>query len=219
MVADDLATGRRGSPPRASVIAWAPPAGNGQPTRWPRAPMATPNAVVNGRSSGRTAWAASPAKRAAPRLAVQPARRRGRRPQRREAEAGQGDRVPGDDSGDSRSSTNGVPTDSNGAISRRHAAPSAPSPAAVSSTERCRTRRAARQRMGERHVRVDPPHARELSSGSDRRAGRRPRAGWIAEQTSWRKPGSVSSAVRHPPPGVGPPPPGRATRSPACEPA
>ena len=33
------------------------------------------------------------------------------------------------------------------------------------------------------------------------KAGEATRSGWTAEQTSWRKPGSVSSSVRHPPPG------------------
>ena len=35
-----------------------------------------------------------------------------------------------------------------------------------------------------------------------RKTGEATRSGWTAEQTSWRKPGRVSSAVRHPPPGV-----------------
>ena len=35
-----------------------------------------------------------------------------------------------------------------------------------------------------------------------RKAGEASRSGWTAEQTSWRKPGSVSSAVRQPPPGL-----------------
>ncbi len=34
-----------------------------------------------------------------------------------------------------------------------------------------------------------------------RKAGEARSSGWTAEQTSWRNPGSVSSAVRHPPPG------------------
>ena len=128
------------SPTRASVIAWAPPAGNGQPTRCPTAPMATPNAVVKGRSSGRTAWAASPAKRPAPASVRNRARATlvaGRMPVRPKRARATGCR--GIDSGDSRSSTNGVPTDVNGATSRRHAAPSAPSPSAVTSTDRCST--------------------------------------------------------------------------------
>ena len=41
-----------------------------------------------------------------------------------------------------------------------------------------------------------------FSSGSVRQNGDATAIGWIAEQTSCRYPGSVSSAVRAPPPGV-----------------
>ena len=93
-------------------------------------------------------------------------------------------------------------TATSGSNSRRYAAPSSPRPAAVSSTERSST--AARpvvERMGERRRRVDPLQAvlLERQRAEERRATA---IGWIAEQTSWQKPGSVSSAVRIPPPTV-----------------
>ena len=53
------------------------------------------------------------------------------------------------------------------------------------------------------------------ASGSVRKNGEATPSGWIAEQTSWTKPGSVSSAERAPPPTVSAASMTR-TESPAC---
>src|SRR5690606_21394143 len=49
-------------------------------------------------------------------------------------------------------------------------------------------------------------HSRPCSSrGRERRKGDPAPSTWIVEQTSWRRPGTVSSALRNPPPGVSAP--------------
>ena len=53
------------------------------------------------------------------------------------------------------------------------------------------------ERVGERRVGLDPAQA-VLLERQRRSAGDPMPSGWIAEHTSWRNPGSVSSAVREP---------------------
>src|SRR5687767_10961589 len=82
----------------------------------------------------------------------------------------------------------------------RYAAPSAPSRAAVSSTERSRTT-AVPSSSGCASGASGWIHSRPcLLSGSPLKNGDIAASGWIAEQTSCTKPGSVSSAERAPPP-------------------
>ena len=83
---------------------------------------------------------------------------------------------------------------------RRQAAPSSPSPSAVSSIERTITPTlpsssgCARSTSGHSHS--SPCRSRS----SDRRNGDPTAIGWVAEQSSWSSPGTVSSLVRVPPP-------------------
>ena len=64
------------------------------------------------------------------------------------------------------------------------------------------------ERMGQRHVGMDPFEAVRLSvrrRRARRNAGDPTASGWIAEHTSWVTPGKVSSSERVPPPGRRPP--------------
>ncbi len=79
----------------------------------------------------------------------------------------------------------------------RYASASEPSPAAVSSTLRTSSA-ASSSSNGCATQAGDSSHS--TSSSSSRNAVDDRASGWIAEQTSCRKPGSVSSSVRMPPP-------------------
>ena len=58
------------------------------------------------------------------------------------------------------------------------------------------------ERVGKRDRRLDPAQPVAIERQRAHRFGEATPRGWIAEQTSWTKPGSVSSALRVPPPGV-----------------
>ena len=87
-----------------------------------------------------------------------------------------------------------------GPISRRYAAPSSPSPAAVSATDRSST--ATRPPSSGwasgagGSISSTPNRARSRS----RKNGDAVEVPWTVEQMSWTKPGSVSSPLRIPPP-------------------
>ena len=190
--------GRRRSPA-------IPPAASGQPARCPRAPRNRPTPAVTGRSSGRIEWAATPANSAGGVVArrsatgaIAAAERRASRPKRAIA-----DRVAGQrqrrqhvvdeaeaavDSGGEQARP-GLPVGAEaGGSSPRPIAPAATvwsSSGWASGTAGWIQRRPWR------------------SSGIVRNAGEAMPSGWIAEHTSCTKPGSVSSALRVPPPGVG----------------
>ena len=86
-------------------------------------------------------------------------------------------------------------------IQRRYEAASSPRPSAVSSIDRWRTARGRRPEGGRAGVPGATTAARDARGGAA--TGRATRAeGWMAEHTSCRKPGTVSSALRVPPPMV-----------------
>ena len=63
---------------------------------------------------------------------------------------------------------------------------------------------------------LDPLERRAPRAAASRRNGEATASGWIAEQTSWTNPGSVSSADRMPPPTRRPRPRPRAPRKPGA---
>ena len=185
------------------MIACEPPAASGHPAAWPTAPSSTPTPAVSGRSSGSTEWAARPASSArAPsvskrRRARPTALRRPSRANRASTSGWRGRRTPAITS-PIRSSACAA----SGLIIARQASPSRSSPAAVSSTDRssttvCESSGWASGAAGWIH------RSPCCSRPSARNAGELTPIGWMAEHVSWRKPGSVSSAVRAPPPAVG----------------
>ena len=185
----------------AVVMADDPPAATGHPTAWPAVVSVTPTAADASRSRGCTRWAAEPAnnaraasveKRRANVVAGSPARS----PKRAMATGWRGMRS----NGPSASAVMVSKLSTSGPKLRRQAGPSAPRPATVSSSDRHNTaaepssRGWARSTSGQHHVR---PWS---ASGSDERYGDPTPSGWTAEQMSWARPGTVSSAVRVPPP-------------------
>ena len=112
-------------------------------------------------------------------------------------------------------SATALPPATSGCISRRLAASSLPRPAAVSGTERVTT--AARPpSSGCAYTTSGCANRTPRAAGSKRRKnGDASASGCAAEHTSCRKPGSVSSSVRQPPPGVAAPSI-TCTRSPAA---
>ena len=90
-----------------------------------------------------------------------------------------------------------------GAKSRRQRASSAPSVGIAASRRALEQRRGSVvERMRERDAAARSTRRPCSASGSVRKNGDATPSGWIAEQTSCTKPGSVSSAERAPPPTV-----------------
>ena len=88
----------------------------------------------------------------------------------------------------------------NGAIRRRQAAPSEPSDAAVTSTDRSSTTAVPSSSGCARGAGGWIIWSPCSASETDRKNGEATASGWIAEQRSWTNPGSVSSSLRQPPP-------------------
>ena len=90
--------------------------------------------------------------------------------------------------------------DEEGPKTRRQERPAAPSPAAVSSIERA-IRVALPSSNGWARSTSGQAHSRPWrSSSSPTSAGESTTIGWVAEQSSWSRPGRVSSLLRAPPP-------------------
>ena len=195
------------TPPRLSkyeaiacTIDRDPPRAHGHPMACPATASTRPIAAVSGVSSGRIEWAAQPAKRA---RACAPAKRS--HSPRAERSADSPKRVRsrgcrGARSGARRSGMRSSARLANGSISERYAAASSPSVSPVSATERSSTA-ALPSSSGCASGASGCTHASPCSaSGSVRRKGETTPIGWMAEQTSCKNPGNVSSAVRAPPP-------------------
>src|SRR5581483_8629817 len=209
---------RRISPPAsrrraasASAIACDPPRGNGHPTLCASVSSASANPALGRVSSGSIECAAFPANTARARLpskapratdSAEPSTARSDRtepptPSSRNSRngaygsSGNGERSTGSTA---RHPSASEPT------SRRYGAASRPSCDAVSSRLRVTSTASSSSNGCATHA-GDSSHSTSRSS-SLKQADERP-SGWIAEQTSWRKPGSVSSSVRMPPPIVG----------------
>src|SRR5215213_317021 len=174
----------------AFTIACAPPRGKPQPATWASRSSPIPKPALGLRSSGSSEWPAAPANSA----------RAGSRAKRDSARAraaaspsssGRGPRS----GGRSRSRRGHART--NGSSSATYAGPSSPSRAAVASRLRS-TVTALPSSSG--WASSSGGFTQSTSSPSSRNAGDAIASGWIPEQTSCRKPGSVSSAVRAPPP-------------------
>ena len=173
VAADDLAAVARPGSPRGRR---RPPgtrrSASGHPTRWPSAPSVTPNAAVSGRSSGQDRVRGQAGEQRQPRRRSQAAPGDGGgAAEPGQPEMGDGDRMAGHGERRQQPVDERLPARSNGAISRLHAGPSVPSPAAVSSTERCRS--------------AAPPGSGWASGTS----------GWI-HRTPWRSSGSARSGGR-----------------------
>ena len=188
----------------ASAIACEPPTAAGQPTPWPssieRSGRSRPSA-----GSRAAASSARRCPRAAP-VRARPAKRARARPvaerRPRAGEARVGERVARHAAAGRAGRRRAAPSRARAGcisvavgVARRGRGP--PPSRRPSGAARRRCRRRAGARAGSRDGRT---RARARSSGRLRRNGEASASGWIAEQTSWRKPGSVSSAVRVPPP-------------------
>jgi hypothetical protein len=187
-----------------SAIACEPPRATGHPTSWAARASMSPADVVRGEVGGTMAWPAMPANSM---------RVRSSRNARAASWTGHTARMP------KRASSSGwrgrpmvigrrtSPASSDqrprkGPTMRLQAPSSRPSEAAVSSTERASTA-ADPSSSGCASARSGCNHSSPWSaSGSAASAGDPTPNGCTAEHTSCRKPGSVSSSVRVPPPGL-----------------
>ena len=168
---------------------------NGQPTAWASSPRTSPKDAVSGRSRATIEWAATPAKRARAAgsrnacgaSAVPAAAPAGRSGRARAGGAGGGPRprttgwrgrCPG------RAARRAAPGRRVARRARRR------SPSIDRSSMTAGPRRAG-ARAARRRTNSTPCAARSRV----RKKARRRRSGRTAEQTSWRKPGSVSSSV------------------------
>ena len=91
-----------------------------------------------------------------------------------------------------------------GAISRRHASPSPPSPAAVSSSERCSSADPCVERVGQGDLRVHPPHAvlrqRQVAQRRRTEAHRQHRRAHVVAEAGLGQLGGPAAATRRRPP-------------------
>src|SRR5688572_19029537 len=178
-----------------------PPRGSGHPTAFPVIRNMRAKADVNGCSSGRNECAAHPAtsaRAASPRNdeARPRAERIAWRPKRARRNGCRGMCI----TGRSTSVASRSQPETSGESRPRYASPSAPSRSAVASTERS-SMTAVPSSSGCASGASGWIHSRPcLFSGSPLKNGDIRASGWIAEQTSCTKPGSVSSAERAPPP-------------------
>jgi len=186
----------------ASAIRCEPPRAIGQPAAWAAPPSMSANEDVSGASRGKKECAARPAMSArarSPRKGRRPEGSTARTPKRPSSSGWRGMRSIGPSASPSRSWNRWT----RGPTTRRYAGASAPRPFAVSSTERTSTtalppgKGCASGMSGWIHS--SPRSAR----GSRAKKGEAAAIGWIAEQMSCRKPGSVNAALRVPPPMVG----------------
>ena len=185
-----------------------PAARKGQPTAWPRVTSASPKPPLGRRSSGSIEC---PSGREPPRVPAP--RRSGSLPAaapRRAIRAVRSRAVPSpggastsstargeSGSGPSRTRSISCQASASGPTSRRYAASSRPSAAAVASRSRS-SRSPEPSSNGCAAGASGCTHS--TSRSSSRKNGEPAPSGWIEEQTSWTKPGSVSSADRRPPP-------------------
>ena len=104
-------------------------------------------------------------------------------------------------SGDSSASLSANPASTVGPTRVRHAAPSTPRPATVSSSDRCSNAAGAPSTRCANGTSGCTNRSPWAPRGSGRNAGDATPNGCTAEQTSCTTPGSSSSAERNPPPG------------------
>src|SRR6266508_3232375 len=174
-----------------------PPRGIGQPTAWPVTRNTIAKPAVKGWLSGRNECAATPATRARARSPWSdrvrtPAEKRARSPKQAKRRGSRGAWIAGRiTSAKSRSQRSTY-----GETRRRYASPSAPRPTAVSSMDRSSTTAVPSSSGCAGSIHSSPSSSRR----SVLKKGDAFAIGWIAEQTSCTKPGSVSSAERAPPP-------------------
>ncbi len=179
-----------------------PPFATGHPTVWAAAASTRPGAPVNRREGGEMEWAAMPAKSASDSSLPSSPRVR--------YSAGRIERTPNFRKGTGwRGGRNGKPSRCGASESqlftsgptRRRQPRRSPRPSPVSSIERrsgaarSPPRAWAACTSGSNHSSPCAASGRLAKNGDARPSG------CTAEQTSWRKPGSVSSEVRAPPPG------------------
>ena len=152
-------------------------------------------------SRGRNEWAALPAKSALALVPSSLARHPGGGAQSLEREPRHQERTP------RRAERRGqhvvrqlVPRSDEGLMQPHPAVAPVPSPAAVASSERSRMAAEPSSSGCARGEEDGPTRGRTARSGSVRKNGEVSASGWTAEQTSWVKPGRVSSADRRPPP-------------------
>ncbi len=198
-------------------MSWSlPPRTTGQPPACALTLRNSPNAAVTGASSGSIACEHSPAMRAFPsgvekRLAKCTADGRPLRPNRAIVRGLRG----GDRSGASTDAARPSESLTSAVNRRRYVGPSTPSDAAVCSTDPSTLAAAPPSNGWAIATSGFNSVTASRTSGNARKNGEIATIDWMVEQTSCRKPGSVSSSVRHPPPGVEAPSK-TSTESPAC---